>query len=437
MENAQNKSPTSHPFNLREEMSATKKNIIQELFSKKMLICLLLGFSSGLPLLLTGGTLKLWLAEAKVDITTIGYFSWVGMMYSLKFIWSPLLDSLSIGSFGRRRSWIVLMQIGLVASIFMLGQLDPAKSISTMAFVALLVAFFSATQDIAIDAFRREYLDEIELGLGSTMTMYGYRIAMLISGGLAVAMADHFSWQIVYLIMALLMFLGIIATFYAPEPPPFEIKDKSFYNSVIGPFKEFISRDGSLVILLFVLLFKLGDALSGSMLNPFYKEMGFEKTDIGLIAKTFGLASSLVGLFIGGVVIYYIGILRSLWIFGILQALSTGSFALITYVGPERWALALTVIFEDVSSGMGSAAFVAYMASITNRQYTATQYAILSSIATLGRNFFSGFSGHMVKSLGWGNFFYTCALIALPGLIFLVIMTKKYPNKEATILKQV
>lgn len=409
-------------------MQKTKKNIIQELFSKKMLICLLLGFSSGLPFLLTGGTLKLWLAEMKVDITTIGYFSWVGMMYSLKFIWAPILDSFSLGKFGRRRSWMVLMQLALMASLFLLGQIDPTTSLSTMALMALIVAFFSATQDIASDAFRREYLDENELGLGSTMNMYGYRIAMLVSGGLAVAMADHMSWQMVYIVMAGLMGIGVFASVLSPEPKVKLTHNKTFYDSVAGPFKEFINREGAITILLFLFLFKLGDALSGAMLSPFYKEMGFEKTDIALIAKTFGLASSLIGLFIGGVVIYYIGILKSLWIFGILQALSTASFALITYTGPVKWALAFAVIFEDISSGMGSAAFVAYMASITNKEYTATQYAILSSIATLGRNFFSGFSGHMVKMLDWAYFFYVCALIAIPGLCFLVIMTKKYSN---------
>lgn len=407
-----------------------KKNIIKEIFSKKMLVCLLLGFSSGLPLLLTGGTLKLWLAEAKVDITTIGYFSWVGMMYSLKFIWAPLLDSVALNNLGRRRSWMLFMQIGLAISLFFLGQIDPMTSLTMMALVSVVVAFFSATQDIAIDAFRREYLDENELGLGSTMNMYGYRLAMLVSGGLAVALADHMSWQNVYLVMAILMAFGVVATIISPEPQAHLLPKRTFYDSVVGPFKDFLSRDGSLIILLFVFLFKLGDALSGSMLNPFYKDMGFEKTDIALIAKTFGLASSLVGLFIGGVVIYYVGILSSLWFFGFLQALSTASFALITYTGPQNWALAFAVIFEDISSGMGSAAFVAFMASITNKKYTATQYAILSSIATLGRNFFSGFAGHMVKALDWANFFYVCALIAIPGMIFLFIMTKRFPKSE-------
>ncbi|MCB0369661.1 MAG: MFS transporter, partial [Bdellovibrionales bacterium] len=359
-------------------------------------------------------------------------FSWVGMMYSLKFIWAPVLDSVSLNKFGRRRSWMLTMQLALMGAIFLLGRVDPISSLSTMAVIAVIVSFFSATQDIAIDAFRREYLEEEELGLGSTMNIYGYRIAMLVSGGLAVAMADHMNWSEVYLIMSCLMFLGVIATFYAPEPKVIEGAGKTFYAFVVDPLKEFMRRDGALVILLFVFLFKLGDAISGSMLNPFYIEMGYDKTDIGLIAKTFGLASSLLGLFLGGVIIYYLGIIKSLWIFGVLQALSTASFALVTYTGPVKWSLAFVVIFEDMSSGMGTAAFVAFMASITNKKYTATQYAVLSSIATLGRNFFSGFAGYMVKYLHWANFFYVCALIAIPGLIFLVIMARNSQRESAT-----
>ncbi|MCK6599275.1 MAG: AmpG family muropeptide MFS transporter [Bdellovibrionaceae bacterium] len=407
-----------------------KKSFIKELFSQKMLVCLLLGFSSGLPFLLTGGTLKLWLAEAKVDITTIGYFSWVGMMYSLKFLWAPLLDSITLFKLGRRKFWMFFSQIVLMGLIFLLGQFKPEESLMIMALISLLIAFFSATQDVAIDAFRREYLEENELGIGSTMNMYGYRLAMLFSGGLAVALADYLNWEKVYLIMALSMVVGLVASSLAPEPLV-EFRPKNFKESVVGPFREFLSRHGAAVILVFVFLFKLGDALSGSMLNPFYKDMGYEKTDIGLIAKTFGLASSMVGLFLGGLIIYYVGIFRSLWFFGILQALSTASFALITYTGPMKWSLAFAVIFEDVSSGMGSAAFVAYMASITNKTFTATQYAILSSVATLGRNFFSGFAGHMVKQLGWVLFFYVCAVIAIPGLVFLLIIEKMNSKKSS------
>lgn len=406
------------------------KSFLSALFSQKMLVTLLLGFSSGLPFLLIGGTLKLWLTEAKVDISTIGYFSWVGMAYSLKFIWAPLTDRFSFFGMGRRRAWMLMSQFAVLAGLIFLGTLDPSASLSLVAAVCVMIAFFSATQDIAVDAFRREYLSDEELGLGSSMNQYGYRLAMLISGGFAVGMADYLSWMHVYWIMGALMVVGILTAIFVKEPEGSVIQSKSLMDSVVNPFKEFIQRHGAIVILLFVFFFKLGDALSGAMLNPFYREMGFEKVDIGLIAKTFGLASSLVGLFIGGVTIYKIGILRSLWFFGFLQALSTASFALITYTGPEKWALAFAVIFEDVSAGMGSAAFVAYMASITNKNYTATQFAILASIATLGRNFFSGFSGEMVKGLGWEWFFYTCALIAIPGMCFLYVVQKMQRTSE-------
>ncbi len=415
------------------EMTA-KKNILKDLFSKNMLIILLLGFSSGLPLLLTGGTLKTWLAREHVDISTIGYFSWVGMAYSLKFLWSPLLDRFTLFKMGRRRSWMIASQILLMASIFFLGTLNPLDNLSTLALVAVLIAFFSATQDIAIDAYRRELLSNEELGLGSSLNIYGYRIALLISGGAGIGLVGSEFWPItwgqLYYLMAACMLVGVITTFFAPEPKVDGPPPNTLMSAIIDPFAEFLKRPGAWFILTFVFMFKLGDALSGALLNPFYVEMGFSNADIGLIAKTFGLASSLVGLFLGGMVIYYIGIYRSLWIFGILQGLSTAAFALLTHTGAQAWALATVVVFEDVSSGMGSAAFVAFLGALSNKKYTATQYAIFSSVATLGRNFFSGFSGTMVKSLGWGPFFYVCALIAIPGLLMLVGMKKYHTDQK-------
>ncbi|OYZ21696.1 MAG: hypothetical protein B7Y39_08835 [Bdellovibrio sp. 28-41-41] len=411
-------------------MSEKQNGFLALIFTKKMLITFLLGFSSGLPLQLTGATLKFWLSEANVDITTIGYFGWVGMAYSLKFIWAPLADRYSFFGMGRRRSWMVLSQVAIAIGLIIVGVLDPKESLALVAAVSVWIAFFSATQDIAYDAFRREYLDDKELGFGSSMNMYGYRIGMLISSGVALGMAAYMSWTHVYWIMALLMGVGIVTTLYSKESKNVDYKSKTLRESVIEPFKEFIQRNGAILILFFVFFFKLGDALSGSMLSPFYKEMGYQKEDIALIAKTFGLISSMVGLFIGGITIYKIGILRSLWVFGILQALSTASFALITYTGPEKWALAFAVIFEDITAGMGSSAFIAYLASITNKNYTATQFAVLSSIATLGRNFFSGFSGIMVKEFGWEWFFYSCALIALPGMGLLYWVQKSHSKEE-------
>lgn len=412
-----------------------KRNILKDLFSKQMLIVFLLGFASGLPLLLTGGTLKTWLAREHVDISTIGYFSWVGMAYSLKFLWSPLLDRFTLFKIGRRRSWMLVTQGLLMASIYYLGTLNPLQNLTTMAAMAVLIAFFSATQDIAIDAYRRELLSNEELGLGSSLGIYGYRIALLLSGGAGIGLVGSEIWPItwgqLYYIMAGCMIVGVLTTLFAPEPKVDSPPPRTLMEAIVDPFSEFLRRPGAWFILLFVFMFKLGDALSGALLNPFYVEMGFSNADIGLIAKTFGLMSSLVGLFFGGLVIYYIGIYRSLWIFGVLQGLSTAAFALLTHTGPQAWALATVVVFEDVSSGMGSAAFVAFLGALSNKKYTATQYAILSSIATLGRNFFSGFTGDMVKSLGWGPFFYVCAIIAIPGLLMLIGM-RKYQTAEST-----
>ncbi len=416
-------------------MVEKKTPLLKEIFSKKMLIIFLLGFSSGLPLLLTGGTLKTWLAREQVDISTIGYFSWVGLAYSLKFVWAPLIDRFTLFSLGRRRSWMLTTQVLLVCSIAGIGMFDPKTSLMGLAALAVLTSFFSATQDIVIDAYRREILQDEELGFGSSINMYGYRIAMLFSGGLAIGLVGskvwNISWSELYYMMAALMGVGILATLWAPEPKVAAGVPKTLMAAVVDPFREFLQRDGAYIILLFVFLFKLGDALSGAMLNPYYVQMGFSNADIGLIAKSFGLASSLVGLFIGSTLMYYIGIFRSLWIFGILQALSTSAFALLTFTGPQNWALALTVCFEDVTSGMGTAAFIAFISAVTNKRYTATQYAILSSIATLGRNFFSGFSGDMVKGLGWANFYYTCALIAIPGILMLFFMRKYQQPQES------
>lgn len=406
-------------------LSATKSKY----FDVKFLIVLILGFASGLPLLLTGSTLKTWLARENIDISMIGYFSWVGMAYSLKFVWSPLVDRYSFFKMGRRRSWLLLSQLGLVISLFGFQFINPHQHLTAMALLAVVVAFFSATQDVVIDAYRREFLESSQLGLGSTFSIYGYRVAMLISGGLAISLVGgdfiNLSWNEMYSAMAGLMLICLVGSLFCPEPKNEFQPPGTLLEAIKNPVIEFLERKQVWLILLFVILFKLGDQLSGALLNPLYVAIGYSNADIGLIAKTFGLASSLAGLFLGGILIIKLGIYRSLWIFGVLQALSTASFALLTYTGPQNWALAFTVVFEDVSSGMGTAAFVAFLAALTNKKFTATQYALLSSFAGLGRNFFSGFSGDLQKILGWEFFFYTCALAAIPGLLMLSFMKNK------------
>jgi PAT family beta-lactamase induction signal transducer AmpG len=316
-----------------------KKNILKEIFSKNMLIILLLGFSSGLPLALTGGTLKTWLSREHVDISTIGYFSWVGIAYSLKFVWSPLLDRFTLFRIGRRRSWMVASQVALMGALLFIGTLNPLDNLGLMAIIAFFIAFFSATQDIAIDAYRRELLSNEELGLASSLNIYGYRIAMLISGGMGMGLVGSsilpLTWGQLYYLMAAFMLVGLFTTLWAPEPKLDSPPPKTLRDAIVEPFAEFLKRPGAVYILLFVLLFKLGDALAISLLNPFYVETGFSNADIALIAKTFGLISSMGGFFLGGVIIYYLGIYRSLWAFGILQALSTASFAILTYTGAQ------------------------------------------------------------------------------------------------------
>jgi PAT family beta-lactamase induction signal transducer AmpG len=417
-------------------MTQEKKPLWKEILSKKMLLIFWLGFSSGLPFMLTGSTLKTWMAREQVDLSTIGYLTWVSMAYSLKFLWAPLLDRFVLfRNLGRRRSWMIATQVGLAASIASIGLFDPKLSLASIVCMCIITAFLSATQDIAFDAFRREYLHTEELGFGSSMTMYGYRIAMLVSGGLALGMVGDGPWQMdwnhMYFIMGALMSVGVVATLFAKEPKINGAPPRTLSAAVIEPFREFLRRKGSWTILAFIFLYKFGDAVGLAMLNPYYVHIGYSNGDIALIAKTFGLASSLVGLFLGSTLMYYIGIYRSLWIFGVMQAVAVAFFALLEHTGPQVWALATTVIYEDVATAMASAVFVAFIAAITNKQYTATQYAILSSIATLGRNFFSGFAGDMVKGLGWEGYFYTCTALAIPGMLMLFWMRKFYqPQPE-------
>jgi PAT family beta-lactamase induction signal transducer AmpG len=398
------------------------------LSSKRMWIVLLMGFSSGFPFLLTGGTLKIWLAREHVDISTIGFFSLVSISYSLKFFWAPFVDRYRLFLFGRRRSWILFTQVLIALAVFQLSTLDPHTNLLMMGIVAAAIAFLSATQDIAIDAYRREILADEEMGLGSTLTQYGYRLGMLLSGGVGVGLVGpeglNLTWNQIYMVMGFIMLFTTLFTFWAPEPADDEHAPKTLATAIIGPFKDFFTRDKAVFILCFVFLFKLGDAIGASMLNPFYVEMGYTNIEIAVIAKTVGLIASLSGLLIGGLIIFRLGVVRSLWVFGILQACSTAGFSLITFTGHQQWALAVTVVLEDICTGMGSAAFIAYLSTITNKKFTGTQFALLSALATSGRNVFSAIAGILVKELGWAQFFWASGLLGIPGLIMLWFIQK-------------
>jgi PAT family beta-lactamase induction signal transducer AmpG len=396
-----------------------KPTIFRTLFSRRMLVALIMGYAAGLPFDLTRSLLKVWMADQGVDLTTIGLFTLVGMPYALKFLWAPAIDRFTFKWLGRRRGWLLLFQLALCGAIVLLGTVGGSADPWWIAAVAAGVTFFSASQDIVIDAYRREDLPTAELGLGSSLYFYGYRIGILVAGSGGLILADRMSFQTVYLIMALCLLPGIAATLLTPEPRLLQGAPHNFKEAVIDPFIDFFRRDSALWILLFILLYKIGDNIAGAITMPFYLDIGFTKTQIGAVVKLFGFWAISLGGLVGGMTILKIGIHRSLWIFGVLQAASTVGYALLAQTGPRLEALAGVVAFENFSSGMGTAAFMAFMASITNKKFTATQYALLTSFMRIPDLTISSFSGMMVHAMGWTAFFASCALIALPGLLLL------------------
>lgn len=401
------------------QLSAKSKKMLKLIFSPRMLVAFLMGFSCGVPLLLTLSVLQAWMKEAGVDLTTIGLFSLVGLPYTLKFLWSPILDRFSLPLFGRRRGWMLLFQIFLMLAIAGLGMSNPADNPWLVAGAAFLVTFFSASQDIVVDAYRREDLSDNELGLGSSLYVNGYRVGMLLAGSGGLILADHFNFHQVYLMMAASLLVGIVTTLLCREPEVAEGTPTTFREAVIQPFVEYFSRDGALLILLFIVLYKIGDQMATTMTTPFYLDLGFTKTQIGAVAKLFGFWATIGGGLAGGIILLRLGIFRSLWIFGILQAVSTTSFAVLALVGNNLTGLATAIGLENFTGGMGTAAYVAYMASITNKKFTATQYALLSSLMGIPRVLASAPTGFMAQNMGWTWFFLSCALVAVPGLILL------------------
>ena len=395
-------------------------SLLKIICSIRMLVAFLMGFACGLPLLLTITVLQAWMKEEGVDLTVIGMMALVGLPYTLKFIWSPLLDRFTLPFLGRRRGWLLLAQLALILSIACLGLTSPRDNPWLVASVAFLVTFFSASQDIVVDAYRREDLADEELGLGSSLYVNGYRVGMLLASGGGLIMADHMSFASVYLIMAACMLPGVITTILAKEPQTPCGTPHSLKEAVIEPLVEYFSRSGALWILAFILFYKIGDTMASAMTTPFYLDIGFTKTEIGAVVKLFGFWATIVGSLIGGITMLRLGINRSLWIFGFLQALSTAGFAVLARIGPSVAALSGVIAFENLSSGMGTAAYVAFMASITNKKFTATQYALLSSLMGVPRVLASAPTGFMAKQSGWETFFIACTLIAIPGMLLLL-----------------
>jgi len=394
-------------------------SLIKTVFSGRMLITLLMGFSSGLPLLLTMSVLQAWMKLEGVDLKTIGLFALVGLPYTLKFLWAPLLDRYTPSLLGRRRGWLLIAQMGLILSILLLASTSPAETPWNVAFAALLLTFFSASQDIVIDAYRREALSDKELGFGSSLYVNGYRVGMLLASGGGLILADFLSFSEVYLLMAGFMLIGVGTTLFAPEPEIAEGKPKRLREAVIDPFIEYFSRKDALLILFFILLYKVGDTMASHMSIPFYLDIGFSTSEIGSVVKLFGFWATILGGLLGGLLIIRIGIYRALWIFGILQGVSTAGFALLAVMGYSLIGLTAVIAFENLTAGMGTAAFVAFMATLTNRRFTATQYALLSSFMGIPRVLVAAPTGYMAEAMGWVSFFSFCALIALPGLVLL------------------
>jgi PAT family beta-lactamase induction signal transducer AmpG len=400
--------------------SDERKSLLKTIFSARMFVALAMGFACGLPLLLTITILQAWMTEEGMDLTVIGAMALVGLPYTVKFLWAPLLDRYTLPFLGRRRGWLLIAQLALIASIAGLGLTDPGNNPWMVASVAFLVTFFSASQDIVVDAYRREDLPDEELGLGSSLYVNGYRMGMLLASGGGLILADHISFSLVYMIMAACMLTGVLTTLLAPEPELPAGTPKSLREAVIAPLVEYFSRKGALWMLTFILLYKIGDTMAGAMTMPFYLDMGFSKTEIGAVVKLFGFWAIVAGSLMGGVIMIRLGINRSLWVFGFLQAISTACFALLARIGYSVPLLSGVIGFENLSSGMGTAAYIAFMASITNKKFTATQYALLSSLMGIPRVLAAAPTGFIAQDLGWEGFFIACTLMAIPGMLLLL-----------------
>lgn len=398
---------------------------IAAIFSGRMLVALLMGFASGLPLLLTGSVLQAWLKSGGIDLKAIGLFALVGLPYTLKFLWSPLFDRYSPPLFGRRRGWLAVTQVALAAALVGLSFAQPTPDhLVQISIAALLVTFFSASQDIVIDAYRRETLREEELGLGSALYVNGYRVGMLLAGGGGLILADMLSFAVMYRLMAAFMFGAIVVTLLAPEPPLPEGRPRTLMDAVVLPFRDYFTRPGAWLFLAFILLYKLGDTMASAMTTPFYLDLGYSLTDIGTVVKLFGFWATIAGGTLGGIWIMRIGLNRSLWLFGLGQMISTLGFAVLAGLPPHNAALASVVALENFTAGLGTAAFVGFMAALTDKRFTATQYALLSSLMGVPRVLAAAPTGWMVVSLGWTGFFVLCAAIAIPGLILIKWITR-------------
>jgi len=421
-----------------------RENVLSALLNQRMLICIFTGFSSGLPLYFLFSLIPAWLKTEKISLATIGLFSLIGLPYMWKFIWAPFMDRFTPPFLGRRRGWMLITQFALLASMAAVGLFNPLISIWTVAYFSAAIAFLSASQDITLDAYRRELLPDLELGLGNSIHVNAYRISGLVPGSLGLILADHIAWQWVFPIMALFMLPGILMAFFISEPYTPKQSHVTLEEYVIAPFKEFYHRLGgrrTFLFLTFIFLYKLGDSMATALSTPFYMDLGFTLTQIGLIAKQATLWPSIIGGIAGGLVMVKIGINRALWLFGAVQLITILGFAWLSVAGNQIWIFALVITMEYLGVGLGTAAFVAFMAQSTHKDYTATQLALFTALAAVPRTFANAITGYLVQGydnatpfiikallhilrvpktgLGWTDFFLICTLLAIPGMLLL------------------
>ncbi len=408
------------------------------ILNKRMLICIFTGFSSGLPLFVLYQLVPGWLRDQGVSLAEIGLFSLIGVPYVWKFLWSPLLDRYSLGRLGRRRSWMLATQVLLLISIAAFGMVNPIENIWSVAYLATAVAFFSASQDIVLDAYRRELLPDNELGLGNSIHVQAYRFSGLVPGSLAFILADHISWQSVFIIVAGFMVLGILLTLFIKELETEHNAPKSLRDAIVLPFKDFIQSNGlksAAFTLVFLVLYKLGDNMATALQTPFFIDMGFSKTEIGVIAKTSSMIAMTTGIVVGGIVMIKLSINRALWLFGFVQIASILGFAALAEIGHNNVALAIAMGFEYLGVGLGTAAFTAFIARTTNPAFAATQIALFTAIAVLPRTFANATTGFIVEQIGWTQFYFLCTVLAVPGMLMLFKVAPWHEQTEQKVIE--
>ncbi|SFC88491.1 muropeptide MFS transporter AmpG [Pragia fontium] len=401
-------------------------------------VLLLLGFASGLPLALTSGTLQAWMTVAGLDLTTIGFFSLVGQAYVFKFLWSPLMDRYSLPFLGRRRGWMLLTQVSLIILIFAIGCLNPQHDLWLMAALAVMIAFFSASQDIVFDAYKTDVLSAEQRGNGAAISVLGYRLAMLVSGGLALWIAHYYiGWRSTYWLMSLLMFIGVFATLWAKEPESEIATPRTIEQAIVEPLKDFFGRNNAWLILLLIVLYKMGDAFAGSLSTTFLiRGVGFNAGEVGLVNKTLGLFATIIGVLIGGILMQRLTLFRALMLFGILQAVSNFGYWILAVTDKNIMTMGSAIFFENLCGGMGTAAFVALLMTLCNRSFSATQFALLSALSAVGRVYVGPVAGWFVEHYDWPLFYLFTIVMALPGLFLLAIcrQTLEYTQKNDSFL---